>query len=185
MYVVPYPQTWYAGYYGYGYNPYWDPFFRFWWFGPYAWDGPWHYWNYMDTQTTVAVYTLESPTGFDRAVATLFRSGAGRTVRVELERKTSDGVELTILRDDNAGARVWLRSSQRLDDAVVVPGKSRDDAILEYVLSRGYAYHVSPRQFQSLYEGMNLERRNDSRGLDKTSIYARVYASATYDHVWR
>ena len=118
------------------------------WFRAWCWDDPRFYARFspLSAQDT---FELPPPPGYDSEIVNYFKAGSFRTIRVELEKEVllpdkSTGIELTVLRDDNADGT--------LEQAVSVAGPSREAVIKEYVQHEEGNFKKEIGLAQALYD---------------------------------
>ena len=94
---------------------------------------------------TLRTFEIMPPPGYDEAVVAYFRGSGERTIRVELAKETRDGIELIVLRDNDADGD--------LEEAIAVEGVSRDAARQHYLGARdNREYRLPWHQADSLYD---------------------------------
>jgi hypothetical protein len=127
-------------------DPFYQPFFAFWWWGPWSWDAPGHYRTYANPGSYVRTFDMAPPPGYDEATVTYFKKGFDRTVRVELTRPvmTREGIDLevTVLRDD--------RADGDLEQAVRMIAPSREEAMQDYF--NGDVDRAQRNRMETLYQ---------------------------------
>lgn len=75
-----------------------------------------------------------------------------------MTRERRNGLEFTVLRDDNAGCDerpfVPCREFSRLDQAVVINALDRQDAVRNYWQNEQGNFRKTPGLFEAIYDGM-------------------------------